>query len=85
MTTFCNDYNPEIVCESNYTDAISICKFCGNGCESDTIQCPPYELKECTYRQVLGLWAVFIIIFGVLGNMLTLLAVPYAARKKRYR
>ena len=84
MTRFCNDVNTDLICEANYTDAILVCKLCGNECLSDSINCSPYELKECTYRQVLGLWAVFINIFGVLGNMLTLLAIPYAARKRRF-
>ena len=84
MTNFCNEYNSDIVCETNHTDIVSVCHRCGNSCLSDTIICSPYELRECTYRQVLGLWAIFIIILGVLGNLLTLFAIPYAARKKRY-
>ena len=36
------------------------------------------------YRIVLGICAVVIAIVGILGNLLTLLAIPYAARKKRY-
>ena len=83
MTSFCNGVETDLICEANHTDAILICKICGNQCLSDSINCSPYELQECTYRQVLGLWAVFIIILGVLGNMLTLLAIPYAARKRR--
>ena len=82
MANFCNYINTNLVCESNYTDALFVCKFCGTGCDSDIIQCNSYELQECTYRQVLGLWAIFIIIFGILGNVLTLLAVPYAAKRK---
>ena len=54
------------------------------GGDSDIVQCNSYELQECTYRQVLGLWAVFIIVFGILGNVLTLLAVPYAAKRKSF-
>ena len=84
MTNFCNDINLDLICETNSTDAIKVCKLCGNTCQSETIDCSQYELRECTYRQILGLWAVFIIIFGILGNLLTLLAIPYAARKKRF-
>ena len=84
MTNFCNEYNSDIVCETNHTDIISVCYRCGNSCLSESIICSAYEVRECTYRQVLGLWAVFIIILGVLGNLLTLFAIPYAARKKRF-
>ena len=42
----------------------------------------PKEDKK--YRVVLGIWAVVIAVIGILGNLLTLLAIPYAARKKRY-
>ena len=44
--------------------------------------CIPKEDKK--YRMVLGIWALVIAIIGILGNILTLLAIPYAARKKRY-
>ena len=83
MTNFCNNYYTDFACETNHTDVILVCKRCGNSCFSEDIKCSSYALRECTYRQLLGLWAVFIIIFGVLGNLLTLLAIPYAARKKR--
>ena len=43
--------------------------------------CIPNEDKQ--YRTALGIWALINAIIGILGNMLTLLAIPYAARKKR--
>ena len=29
MANFCNYINTNLVCESNYTDALFVCKFCG--------------------------------------------------------
>ena len=83
MIDTCSHVITDLVCDANYTDAILLCKICLNGCDADTIECSTYELKECFYRRALGVWATFIIVVGILGNMLTLLAVPYAARKKR--
>ena len=65
----------EPVC-SNVSDIIfeNFVEVCAN--------CISKEDKK--YRMALGIWALVIAIIGILGNILTLLAIPYAARKKRY-
>ena len=83
MRDSCNYNSNDLVCQENYTDAILVCNICLNGCDTDIIECSPNETKHCSYRRALGIWACFIMVVGILGNVLTLLAVPYAARKKR--
>ena len=48
-----------------------------------------YELNQCrpttSWFDPIALgWTVFSIVLGVLGNLMTLLAIPYAAKHKRY-
>ena len=55
-------------------------KLCVNGSDDGTLDC---LLDHNPYHTALGIWAVFVIVFAVLGNLLTLLAIPYAAHRKR--
>ena len=75
-----------IACNRNNSNNIyKLSKFCVNGSNFDGLyECLPNDLENCPYRIALGCWAILVMIIGVLGNLLTLLALPYAAKKKRY-
>ncbi len=45
--------------------------------------CFPVKIS-LTFRTFAGTWAIFIGLTGILGNMLTLLAIPYAAKRQRF-
>ena len=73
-------------CNSSDPNAIHLLsKLCVNGSNIDGVHdCFDKSMMHCPYRKSLGVWAIIIIVIGVLGNLLTLLAVPYAARHRRY-
>ena len=78
-----NNYT-NLVCDAKHVnDTYILSKLCVNGSDDGTLDCLPHNVEERQMRFALGLWAVLILIIGVLGNTLTLLAIPYAARKKR--
>ena len=37
-----------------------------------------------SWRVALGIWSIIVTIVGVIGNIFTLLAIPYAAQRQRY-
>ena len=37
-----------------------------------------------SWRVALGIWAIIVTVVGVIGNIFTLLAIPYAAQRQRY-
>ena len=43
---------------------------------------PPDEKRP--WRIALGVWTLIVIAVGIFGNVFTLLAIPYAARRQRY-
>ena len=57
----------------------NLSKFCTGYHENAPDNCIP----PADHRRALGVWASIIAVIGVLGNMLTLLAIPYAAQKER--
>ena len=75
-----------IACNRNNSNNIyQLSKFCVNDSNVNGLyECLPNDLENCPYRIALGCWAIIVMIIGVLGNMLTLLALPYAAKRKRY-
>ena len=46
--------------------------------------CFPYFDENVGLRRVTGVWAVFIFLFGAIGNILTLVAIPYAKWKQKH-
>ena len=42
-----------------------------------------YPLKRYEFKFALGLWCVILGLIGFVGNLLTILAIPYAAKKKK--
>ena len=73
-------------CDPKNLTAINLLsKLCVDGSNVDgAYHCFDDSMTRCPYRNSLGLWAIVIIFIGVLGNLLTLLAIPYAARHRRY-
>ena len=47
-------------------------------------RCFPTIDEDVTIRRITGFWSLFNFIAGTVGNLLTLIAIPYAARKRRY-
>ena len=47
-------------------------------------RCFPTINEDVTIRRITGIWSLFNFIAGTVGNLLTLIAIPYAARKRRY-
>ena len=37
-----------------------------------------------SWRVALGIWSIVVTVVGVIGNIFTLLAIPYAAQRQRY-
>ena len=44
--------------------------------------CFPTEITP-TFGLFAGLWGIFVALTGIFGNLLTLFAIPYAAKRKR--
>lgn len=58
-------------------------KICVNGSTYSRDVCIPELDQQRPYRIAIGIWALVVMIFGVSGNIFTLLAIPYAAKKQR--
>ena len=42
-----------------------------------------YPSKRYEFKFALGIWCVILGLIGFFGNLLTILAIPYAAKKKK--
>ena len=64
--------------------------FCLNGSFSDlsvmewNLRCFPTYQEYVELRRATGIWCLFTFILGILGNLLTLVAVPYAKWRHRH-
>ena len=47
-------------------------------------RCFPTIQEDVVIRRFTGFWSLFNFIAGIIGNLLTLVAIPYATRKRRY-
>ena len=56
--------------------------LCVNGSFNASLCLPDID-ETRPWRIALGVWTLFVIIVGILGNVFTLLAIPYAARRQR--
>ena len=73
-----------LICDKSRVNNVSfLSKACVDGTDDGTLDCLPHEEIEVICRIVLGVWGIITIIIGVFGNVLTLVAIPYAAYKKR--
>ena len=60
-------------------------ELCTNGSNSSNLECYKDHgpMTEAS-RIITGAWYIFIAFIGIFGNLTTLVAIPYAAKKKRY-
>ena len=42
-----------------------------------------YPSKRYEFKFALGIWCVILGLIGFVGNLLTIVAIPYAAKKKK--
>ena len=72
-----------IACDGkNKTHIGLLSTICVNGSFNELHCIPPDEKRP--WRIALGVWTLIIITVGIFGNVFTLLAIPYAARRQRY-
>ena len=70
-------------CERNTTHAMSdLCLEAWSYGYNSTENCIPSYMKGAT-GILAGIWHVFNASIGFIGNLLTLIAIPYAARNKK--
>ena len=60
----------------------NISKICVEEPYTEEYPCYPDYLKES--GPYFGTWCLFISFLGMFGNLLTMLAIPYAANRKKY-
>jgi heme/copper-type cytochrome/quinol oxidase subunit 2 len=73
----------EIACDGkNKTHIGLLSTLCVNGSFNELHCMPPDEKRP--WRIALGVWTLIVIAVGIFGNVFTLLAIPYAARRQRY-
>ena len=65
----------------NKTHIAILSNLCSNGHFREDLCVPENEKRP--WRIALGAWALVIALIGICGNIFTLLAVPYAARRQR--
>ena len=66
----------------NETNIGVLSTLCTNGSYNYT-QCIPNIEEQAPYRIALGVWGSILMLFGVFGNIFTLLAIPYASKRRR--
>ena len=59
--------------------------MCTNGFDASTLECfKSYGQMTDASHISTGIWHIFIALVGIFGNLTTLIAIPYAAKKKRH-
>ena len=66
---FCND--------TNYVEVWS------DNCLNVAFLDACYPSKQYEFKFALGIWCVILGLIGFVGNLLTIIAIPYAAKKKK--
>ena len=76
----------DLRCEQGANSTIYLLsKLCVNGSNTDKLECLQNH-EDITYmilRKLVAIISILIGLLGVSGNLLTLLAIPYAAKRKR--
>ena len=83
LERLCNTTHP--CCNRNDSKAIyDLSRLCVNGSNvNGSYDCFDQSFEHCPYRKTLAVWAVSIMFIGVVANLITLLSIRYAAKKKR--
>ena len=66
-----------LTCSNDTTELLKVSKF---DHLSEEI-CFPKPIRDISVY--VGVWCVVISVFGALGNMITILAIPYATKRKK--
>ena len=66
-------------------DIYWLSRICINGTYSNEFECVKFYSQSVTIiRKGIGIWFLCVAILGTFGNLMTLIAIPYAARHKRH-
>ncbi len=69
---------------NKYDNIVNLSDICVSASDISPFECiQNNDETKLIIRKLLGVWAVLITICGIAGNLLTLLAIPYAANHKR--
>ena len=72
------------LCNST-TDIHSLSQYCTSGSKISSHECFKfYSNATDLIRQISGIWLLIVGTVGILGNLATLITIPYAAKKKRH-
>ena len=72
--TYCN----------NYENMVSLSKLCVNSLNVASYECiQNNDDTKSVIRTLMGIWSTIIAVCGTAGNLLTLLAIPHAAKHNR--
>ena len=70
---------------SNSNQVYLLNQLCTNGSDSTSLECYKYQGPMTdTSRLATGIWHIVIALVGIFGNVTTLIALPYAAKRKRH-
>ena len=59
----------------------NISKICAEQPFTEEFDCFPEYLKDI--GSYFGIWCLFIAVLGMFGNLMTIFAIPYAAKKRK--
>ena len=81
-----SSYNSTITfkCDEN-SDKLHIgylSQLCTNGSYNEGV-CIAHLDEDIYGRTALGVWGMIVVLLGVIGNLSTLIAIPYAWKRKR--
>ena len=74
----------DFVCNST-EDIYWLSQICINGSNTNNYECVKfYNTTISVIRKGIGVWFLLVAVLGTLGNLMTLIAIPQAARYKRH-
>ena len=72
--TYCNSYE----------NIVKLSESCSNSIDVTSLECiQNNDDTKTIIRTLMGVWSTVIAVCGTAGNLLTLLAIPHAAKHKR--
>lgn len=70
---------------NGYRNIIILSEICVSSFNSTLYECiRSSDNIKSILRTLMGIWSLLILVCGTFGNLLTLVAIPYAAKHKRY-
>ena len=78
-------YSENVTMCKGFDNIINLSETCLNTFNHTFYECiKDNDGIKSILRKLMGSWSLFILLFGALGNLLTLLAIPHAAKQKRH-